>query len=170
MAIANDPALLIADEPTTALDVTVQDQIIGLLRSLSARLGTAILLITHNMALVASLCDRVLVMYGGRILESGPTAQMFSNPQHPYTWGLLRSIPRLTQANHARLESIAGQPITADKAVSGCKFHPRCQFKTDRCLREEPQLEAIGEDRLVRCWVTMMNVEPDRMLRDQSSP
>jgi oligopeptide transport system ATP-binding protein len=159
MALANDPALLIADEPTTALDVTVQDQIIRTMRDLSDRSRTAILLITHNLALVASLCDRVLVMYGGRILESGPSAKIFANPQHPYTWGLLRSIPRLDQIQAAKLPAIAGQPITSVTTVGGCKFHPRCPFKIGRCAEAEPPLDDIDAEHQVRCWVTMNNTE-----------
>jgi oligopeptide/dipeptide ABC transporter ATP-binding protein len=155
MALANDPALLIADEPTTALDVTVQDQIIRLLRQLSERSGTAILLITHNLALVASLCDRVMVMYGGRILESGPTDRIFSDPQHPYTRGLLRSIPRLDHARDERLEAIRGQPITAATMVAGCKFHPRCPLRIARCVEAEPGLEPAGGGHFARCWVTV---------------
>jgi oligopeptide transport system ATP-binding protein len=154
MALANDPALLIADEPTTALDVTVQDQIIRLLRQLSERSGTAIILITHNLALVASLCDRVIVMYGGRILESGPTERIFSDPRHPYTKGLLRSIPRLDHARDERLEAIRGQPITAVTMVAGCKFHPRCPLRIPRCFEAEPTLEPTGGGQLARCWVT----------------
>jgi oligopeptide/dipeptide ABC transporter ATP-binding protein len=161
MGLANDPALLIADEPTTALDVTVQDQIIRLLRELSERAGTAILLITHNLALVASLCDRVIVMYGGRILESGPTDRIFSDPQHPYTQGLLKSIPRLDHARAERLDAIQGQPLAADSVVRGCKFHPRCPFRMDRCTEEEPTLEPSAGGHLARCWLTARNGEPE---------
>jgi peptide/nickel transport system ATP-binding protein/oligopeptide transport system ATP-binding protein len=160
MGLANDPALLIADEPTTALDVTVQDQIIRLLRQLSERAGTAILLITHNLALVASLCDRVIVMYGGRILETGPTDRIFSAPQHPYTQGLLKSIPRLDHAKAERLDAIQGQPLAADTPVRGCKFHPRCPHRMDRCTEEEPTLEPIADGHLARCWLTPRKSEP----------
>jgi oligopeptide/dipeptide ABC transporter ATP-binding protein len=159
IGLANDPALLIADEPTTALDVTVQDQIIRLMRQLSERSRTAILLITHNLALVASLCDRVVVMYGGRILETGPTDRIFSVPQHPYTWALLRSVPRLDQVRSERLDAIRGQPITAETMVEGCKFHPRCPFRIARCVEEEPFLEPVGPGHLARCWVMMKNAE-----------
>jgi oligopeptide/dipeptide ABC transporter ATP-binding protein len=162
MGLANNPALLIADEPTTALDVTVQDQIIHLLRQLSERSGTAILLVTHNLALVASLCERVLVMYGGRILESGRTDRIFSDPQHPYTWALLRSIPRLDHAKNERLVAIRGQPITAETMVEGCKFHPRCPLRIAHCIEEEPSLDLVGDAHLARCWVTMKNAGIDR--------
>jgi oligopeptide/dipeptide ABC transporter ATP-binding protein len=110
MGLSNEPDLIIADEPTTALDVTVQAQIIELLRDLNKELGTAIVLITHNLAVVASLCTRVLVMYAGRIVESGSTRQIFKSPQHPYTWSLLQSIPRIDAARHDKLLSIAGMP------------------------------------------------------------
>src|SRR5207248_6727718 len=110
MGLSNEPSLLIADEPTTALDVTVQASIIELLRDLNREMGTAIILITHNLAVVASLCTRVIVMYAGRIVEEGETRQIFHNPQHPYTWSLLRSIPRLDQAGREKLLTIAGMP------------------------------------------------------------
>jgi oligopeptide/dipeptide ABC transporter ATP-binding protein len=154
MGLANDPALLIADEPTTALDVTVQDQIIAVMRRLSQRSGTAILLITHNFALIASLCDRVLVMYGGRILESGPTERIFADPQHPYTRALLHSIPRLDVARPQSLTPIQGQPITADTPVDGCRFNPRCPLRVPRCVAEEPRLEPVGDGHVARCWIT----------------
>jgi peptide/nickel transport system ATP-binding protein len=161
MGLANNPALLIADEPTTALDVTIQDQIVELLRDLNANLGTSILLITHNLALVASLCSRVLVMYAGRILEEGPTASIFDNPQHPYTWLLLRSIPRLDSAEGDRLMAIEGQPPNPRDLPSGCKFHPRCPFAIERCAVDEPPLAEIAPGHKTRCWVLMKNaVQP----------
>ncbi|MBX9843484.1 MAG: ABC transporter ATP-binding protein [Xanthobacteraceae bacterium] len=159
MALANYPNLLIADEPTTALDVTVQDQIIRLLRQINEENGTAILLVTHNLALVASLCERVIVMYAGRILETGTTEQIFYNPQHPYTWGLLQSIPRLGTAETEQLVGIPGQPIDPSQEVQGCKFHPRCAFRVDRCAKEEPGLEEIERGHRARCWVLMKNVK-----------
>src|SRR5437763_4457566 len=110
MGLANEPSLLIADEPTTALDVTVQAQIVTLLKQLNRDLGTAIMLITHNMALVASLCSRVIVMYAGRVVEEGPVQQIFKDPQHPYTWSLLRSVPRVDEVRRSRLVSISGLP------------------------------------------------------------
>jgi oligopeptide/dipeptide ABC transporter ATP-binding protein len=155
MGLANDPDLLIADEPTTALDVTVQDQIIRRLRDLSETWGSAILLITHNLALVSSLSDRVVVMYAGRVLEQGTTDELFCNPQHPYTWGLLRSVPRLTQSRESRLTGIPGNPPQAGKLGPGCKFCPRCTFRIDRCATEEPPMERISDTQSVRCWVKM---------------
>ena len=155
MGIANRPALLIADEPTTALDVTVQDQVIRMLRDLSAESGTALLLITHNLAVVASLCDRVVVLYAGRIVESGPVDAIFDDPQHPYTWSLLNSIPRLDHPRGERLVAVAGQPLQGGERVSGCKFHPRCPFRVERCIEEEPPLARTSPDRDLRCWVSM---------------
>jgi oligopeptide/dipeptide ABC transporter ATP-binding protein len=158
MGLANEPSLLIADEPTTALDVTVQAQIIQLLRLLNRDLGTAIMLITHNMALVASLCRRVAVMYAGRVVEQGPIEQIFQHPQHPYTWSLLRSVPRVDEARRSRLISIKGLPPDLVRMPPGCKFHPRCPFRVDRCPEEEPPLEEVGPGQRARCWVLMANV------------
>ena len=158
MGVANNPALLIADEPTTALDVTIQDQIITLMRELNRNSGTAILLITHNVALVASLCTRVVVMYAGRIVEEGPTDAIFSTPQHPYTWSLLRSVPRIDTAGQGRLLAIGGQPPNPRDLPTGCKFNPRCRFAVARCREEEPALESVGPAQAARCWVMMKNV------------
>jgi oligopeptide/dipeptide ABC transporter ATP-binding protein len=160
MGISNEPSLLIADEPTTALDVTVQASIIELLRDLSRELRASVVLITHNMALIASLCQRVIVMYAGRIVEEGPTRSIFKNPQHPYTWSLLRSIPRVDEQTHEKLISIRGMPPDLSKPPPGCKFHPRCRFRVDRCLTEEPPLLEVGPGQQARCWVMMKNV-PD---------
>jgi oligopeptide/dipeptide ABC transporter ATP-binding protein len=160
MGVSNEPSLMIADEPTTALDVTVQASIIELLRDLSREMRAAVVLITHNMALIASLCQRVIVMYAGRIVEQGPTRAIFKNPQHPYTWSLLRSIPRVDERTHEKLISIRGLPPDLSKAPPGCKFHPRCPFRIDRCLTEEPPLAEVDPAQLARCWVLMKNV-PD---------
>ena len=157
MGLSNEPSLLIADEPTTALDVTVQAQIIELLRDLNRETGTAIILITHNLAVVASLCTRVIVMYAGRIVEQGPTREIFKNPQHPYTWSLLRSIPRLDEAKHEKLLAISGLPPDLTNPPPGCKFHPRCRFRVDRCLEEEPPLGEVAPEHHARCWVLMRN-------------
>src|SRR5438309_1530517 len=157
MGLSNEPGLLIADEPTTALDVTVQAQIIELLRDLNRETGTAIILITHNLAVVASLCTRVIVMYAGRIVEQGPTREIFKNPQHPYTWSLLRSIPRLDEAKHEKLLAISGLPPDLTNPPPGCKFHPRCRFRVDRCLEEEPPLGEVAPEHHARCWVLMRN-------------
>jgi len=159
MGVANSPALLIADEPTTALDVTIQDQIITLMRDLNRASGTAILLITHNVALVASLCTRVLVMYAGRIVEEGPTEEIFLSPQHPYTWSLLRSVPRVDTKDKKRLLAIKGQPPNPRDLPPGCKFEPRCPFAIARCRASEPALETVGAGHAARCFVMMKNAE-----------
>jgi oligopeptide/dipeptide ABC transporter ATP-binding protein len=161
MGLANEPALLIADEPTTALDVTVQAQVIQLLKQLNQEFGTAIMLITHNMALVASICTRVIVMYAGRVVEEGPVDQIFQSPQHPYTWSLLQSVPRVDAEIAERLVSIKGLPPDMARMPPGCKFHPRCRFKVDRCLEEEPTLDQVAPNQLARCWVLMKAVPDD---------
>jgi oligopeptide/dipeptide ABC transporter ATP-binding protein len=161
MGLANEPSLLIADEPTTALDVTVQAQILELLKELNRELGTAIILISHNVAVISSLCTRVMVMYAGRVVESGPTRQVFEHPEHPYTWSLLRSVPRVDERRHERLISIQGMPPDLSRLPTGCTFHPRCLFKVERCLREEPQLEEVAADQEARCWVLMRNVSKE---------
>jgi oligopeptide/dipeptide ABC transporter ATP-binding protein len=157
MGLSNEPSVLIADEPTTALDVTVQAQMIELLRDLNREMGTAIILITHNLAVVASLCTRVIVMYAGRIVEQGPTKQIFNSPQHPYTWSLLQSIPRIDETKHEKLLTIAGLPPDLSNPPPGCLFHPRCRFRIDRCLQEEPPLGEVGPGQDARCWVLMRN-------------
>ncbi len=161
MGLSNEPEMLIADEPTTALDVTVQAQIIQLLKTLNRDVGAAIVLITHNMALVASLAQRVIVMYAGRIVEQGPVEQIFDSPQHPYTWSLLQSVPRVDQARSERLVSITGLPPDLVRMPPGCKFNPRCRFKIERCQREEPPLGEVAPNQLARCWVLMRNVTDD---------
>jgi peptide/nickel transport system ATP-binding protein len=154
MALANDPILLIADEPTTALDVTVQDQIMDLMRDLNTRNRTAILLITHNIAVVASLCSRVIVMYAGRVVEDGPVDDVLTRPSHPYTVSLLKSVPRLEKSS-GRLTAIAGQPPDPTALPSGCKFTPRCSCAIAKCTEIEPSLDAVGASHRVRCWLPM---------------
>jgi peptide/nickel transport system ATP-binding protein len=155
MGLANAPQILIADEPTTALDVTVQAQILELLADLNRELGTAIIMITHNMGVVAGLCSRVIVMYAGQIVEQGPVDQIFENPQHPYTWSLLRSIPRVDAVRHERLRSIEGLAPDLLHPPSGCRFHPRCPFRIEKCYTDEPHLQEMGPGNLAACWVTM---------------
>jgi oligopeptide transport system ATP-binding protein len=121
-------------------------------------MGAAVILITHNLAVVASLCQRVIVMYAGRIVEEGPTRAIFKNPQHPYTWSLLRSIPRADERQHEKLISISGLPPDLSNPPPGCKFHPRCRFRIDKCLTEEPSLDDVGGGQNARCWVLMKNV------------
>jgi oligopeptide/dipeptide ABC transporter ATP-binding protein len=162
MGLSNEPDLLIADEPTTALDVTVQAQIISLMKQLNRELNTAMMLITHNMALVASLCQRIVVMYAGRIVEEGPVEQIFKSPQHPYTWSLLRSVPRVDEARKDRLVSIRGLPPDLSHAPPGCKFHPRCPFVIDKCkVDPEPPLGEVATAQVARCWVLMRNVKDE---------
>ncbi len=153
MALAAEPDLLVADEPTTALDVTIQAQILELLDHLRASRGLAVLLITHDLGIVAGRADRVLVMYAGRIVESAPTAQLFAHPAHPYTRGLFASIPRLT-ATTKRLTPIGGSVPRPSEWPSGCRFHPRCPLAFGRCQTERPPMELKGPDQLAACWVT----------------
>jgi oligopeptide/dipeptide ABC transporter ATP-binding protein len=155
MGLANAPSILIADEPTTALDVTVQAQILELLADLNRELGAAILMITHNMGVVAGLCSRVIVMYAGQIVEQGPVDQIFDHPQHPYTWSLLRSIPRVDALRHERLRSIEGLAPDLLRPPSGCRFHPRCPFRIEKCFRDVPPLVEVAPDQRASCWVTM---------------
>ena len=144
MALANEPKLLIADEPTTALDVTVQAQILALLQDLQERLGTAIIIITHDLGVVAEIADDIAVMYAGRIVERGSTEEIFKSPQHPYTWGLLRSIPRLDNPRDEELVPISGRPPSLIHRPSGCHFHPRCAYVRDAHKRVDPQLAAVN--------------------------
>src|SRR5574342_950474 len=153
MALACEPALVLADEPTTALDVTIQAQILELMRSLSRRLGVALLIITHTLGVVARYADRVNVMYAGRIIEQAAAAELYSNPRHPYTLGLLRSVPRLDEPRRARLDPIDGQPPDLARLPGGCAFAPRCAFRVERCLAEVPQLRPIGAaGHVSACW------------------
>ncbi len=145
IAIACDPKLIIADEPTTALDVTIQAQILELMKELTRRLGVALIIITHNLGVVARYANRVNVMYAGRIVESGPAAAIYHNPQHPYTIALLRSVPRLDLPRQARLDPVDGQPPDLTRLDAGCSFRPRCRFAIDLCARRRPPLEA-GHD------------------------
>jgi oligopeptide/dipeptide ABC transporter ATP-binding protein len=149
------PAILIADEPTTALDVTVQAQILELLDTLRRDLGMAVILITHDLGIVAGHTDRVLVMYAGQVAESATTREIFERPLHPYTEGLLASVPRLEKLDpEQRLYSIGGQVPAATAWPPGCRFHPRCPYAWERCVTEEPPLlEEPGTGRRARCWL-----------------
>jgi peptide/nickel transport system ATP-binding protein len=146
MALANEPKLLIADEPTTALDVTVQAQILELLEELQARLGMAIIIITHDLGVVAEITDHICVMYAGRIVERASTALIFESPQHPYTWGLLKSIPSLETPRDEELVPIAGRPQSLIHRPSGCFFHPRCPYVRDEHRRTDPRLQPVPGD------------------------
>jgi oligopeptide/dipeptide ABC transporter ATP-binding protein len=153
MALACEPSLVLADEPTTALDVTIQAQILELMKSLSRRLGVAMLIITHNLGVVARYADRVNVMYAGRIMEQGSAKELYAHPRHPYTLGLLRSVPRLDAPRRARLDPIDGQPPDLARLPAGCAFAPRCAFRVERCLVERPVLRPAGDDGHVSaCW------------------
>ncbi len=151
MALACEPRLLIADEPTTALDVTIQAQILDLMRTLREETGTAIIMITHDLGIVAELADEVAVMYAGRIVEYAAVAALFAQPEHPYTVGLLGSIPRL-DVEQQRLPAIEGLVPNPLEAVPGCRFHPRCPFAIEQCRREGPALLAVGVGHRSACW------------------
>lgn len=154
MALLTDPELLICDEPTTALDVTVQMQILTLLDELRERFGTAIVLITHDLGVVAQVADRVCVMYGGRQVEQADARTLFAHYRHPYTEGLLRSVPRLDQPRQERLDTIPGHPPDLADLPPGCPFAPRCNYVSERCRQEMPALESIGDGHLRACHHT----------------
>jgi peptide/nickel transport system ATP-binding protein len=145
MALINSPDLVIADEPTTALDVTTQAQILALIKRLQEEFGSAVIMITHDLGVVAETADDVVVMYGARIVEQGPVDAIFSQPRHPYTWGLMGSLPRLDVAVE-RLEQIPGQPPSLLRPPSGCRFHPRCRYAMAKCISDVPPLEHLEYD------------------------
>jgi peptide/nickel transport system ATP-binding protein len=151
MALACEPQLLIADEPTTALDVTIQAQVLDLMRTLREETGTAIILITHDLGVIAELADDVAVMYSGKIVERAPVARLFAEPQHPYTIGLLGSIPKL-HLTQSRLNAIEGQVPTPMTRMDGCRFAPRCPFAVDKCRQEVPPLMDMGDGHEAACW------------------
>jgi oligopeptide/dipeptide ABC transporter ATP-binding protein len=144
MALACDPKLIIADEPTTALDVTIQAQILELMKELTRRLNVALIIITHNLGVVARYANRVNVMYAGRLVESGPAADVYHNPRHPYTIALLRSVPRLDRPRQERLDPVEGKPPDLTRLDGGCAFGPRCRFAVDTCAAAQPPLEPAG--------------------------
>ena len=151
-ALLCGPELLIADEPTTALDVTIQDQIIALLKELKEKSGMSILFITHNLGIVADLCDRVIVMYGGHIMESGTVDDIFYSTAHPYTRGLLRAMPRVDAEDKVPLETIEGQPVDATNLPEGCVFHPRCPECTELCRKKVPRDSVLSRTHTAACW------------------
>jgi len=157
ISIASEPKLLIADEPTTALDVTIQLQYLMLLKEVQARMGLAMLFITHDFGIVARMCDRVAVMYAGRIVESGPVRELFKAPRHPYTQALMASVPRM-EARVNRLPSIEGQPPALHRLPSGCRFAPRCAYAEQRCRDAYPSTFAVGVRHEAACW----RAEPSR--------
>ncbi|HXF68389.1 MAG TPA: ABC transporter ATP-binding protein [Thermoflexus sp.] len=160
MALACHPQILIADEPTTALDVTIQAQIIDLVKRLRDELGMAIIWITHDLGVVAGLAYRVAVMYAGYIVEEAPVLELYHNPAHPYTMGLLGSLPRLDRRERRRLVSIDGMPPDLLELPRGCPFAPRCPYAFDRCWEENPQLEEIAPGHRIACWVDVKTGRP----------
>ena len=159
MALSCDPALLIADEPTTSVDVTVQAQLLEIIADLRARLGTAVIVITHNLGVVARYVDRVNVMYAGRLVESGPTDEIYGDPKHPYTIGLLASVPRLDSDRKKSLRVIQGLPPNLARLPGGCSFHPRCDYAMPQCKEETPELEQIGENHTRACFLDVKKLK-----------
>jgi oligopeptide transport system ATP-binding protein len=153
MALSCSPQILIADEPTTALDVTIQAQITDLVKRLRDELGMAIIWITHDLGIVAGLAQRVIVMYGGYIIEEAPVRELYSNPRHPYTLGLLGSLPRVDEKEHTRLFSIEGQPPVLYQKPEACPFAPRCKWAIEHCWKENPMLESVAPEHRIACWV-----------------
>jgi oligopeptide/dipeptide ABC transporter ATP-binding protein len=153
IALACKPKLILADEPTTALDVTIQAQLLELMRGLSQQFGVALVIITHNLGVVARYADRVNVMYAGKIIESGSAAEIYRDPRHPYTIGLLHSVPRLDQPRKSKLEPIEGQPPDLWNLPPGCSFAPRCRFVVEKCTQEAPSLRQIQDGHHAACWV-----------------
>jgi oligopeptide/dipeptide ABC transporter ATP-binding protein len=154
IALSCDPKLLLADEPTTALDVTIQAQILELIKSLSEEFRTAVLLITHDLGIAAGMCQRINVMYAGRIVETGSVDQLFENPSMPYTWGLLDSLPRLDDIRGGQLRTIEGLPPLLINVPDACRFHPRCAYAEDQCRAKEPSLTDRETGHMARCWGT----------------
>ncbi|NEO79766.1 ABC transporter ATP-binding protein [Moorena sp. SIO4G3] len=153
MGLACNPQLLIADEPTTALDVTIQAQIVELVKKLRQEIGMAVIWITHDLALLAGLADRILVMYAGQVVEQASVMEIYKNPRHPYTIGLLNSIPRLDEQRQERLQTIEGLPPDLTNYPQGCPFAARCPFVIDKCWQNDPTLELVSVDHKVACWV-----------------
>lgn len=160
MALACSPQILIADEPTTALDVTIQAQIVELVKRLRDELGMAIIWITHDLGVVAGLAQRVLVMYGGYVIEESPINDLYANPSHPYTIGLLGSLPRVDERKHDKLFSIEGLPPVLYHKPTACPFAPRCRWVMDRCWKENPELEHVLPEHRVACWVDTKTGRP----------
>jgi len=152
MALSCNPELLIADEPTTSVDVTVQAQLLELIDNLRSEYGTAVIIITHNLGVVARYVDRVNVMYAGRLMETGPTDVIYADPKHPYTLGLLASVPRLDLDRTRELSVIEGLPPNLARLPKGCPFEPRCSYAISQCREEKPELEQIGEDHSSACF------------------
>ena len=152
MALSCNPELIIADEPTTSVDVTVQAQLLELLDNLRSQFGTAVIVITHNLGIVARYVDRVNVMYAGRLVETGPTEAIYGEPKHPYTLGLMKSVPRLDLSRKRELHVIKGLPPNLARLPQGCYFHPRCYLANDRCRKESPEMIEVGEEHFSACF------------------
>lgn len=151
MALACQPKILIADEPTTALDVTIQAQILDLIRKMNEKMETSVIFITHDLGVVSELCDTVIVMYTGHIVEQAPAAELFAEPKHPYTQGLLDAIPKITKERNP-LKTIEGMVPNPTETIEGCSFSPRCPYAEERCRREAPPMKQVSDTRKVRCW------------------
>ena len=162
MALSCDPALLICDEPTTSVDVTVQAQLLEIIADLRARLGTAVIIITHNLGVVARYVDRVNVMYAGRLVETGPTDVIYAEPMHPYTIGLIASVPRLDSPRKENLRVIEGLPPNLARLPGGCSFHPRCNYAMPKCREEMPELEQVGEDHIRACFYDIKKLKKEK--------
>lgn len=160
MAMSCNPKLLLADEPTTALDVTIQAQILEIMARLTREFGTAVIIITHNLGVVARYADRVNVMYAGKVIESAAATELYKNPKHPYTVGLLNSVPRLDQKRKEKLQPIEGLPPDLAHLPPGCAFYPRCAYRRDRCREEYPPFVLVGENHWAACW------ESDRVSKE----
>jgi oligopeptide transport system ATP-binding protein len=168
MALSCNPKLLIAGEPTTALDVTIQAQILDLIRRLKSEFNTAVIFITHDLGVVAGLCDRVMVMYAGRVMERATTRLLYTDPRHPYTLGLLKSVPRLDEDRKERLEPIPGMPPDLINLPPGCPFYPRCTYRQPRNKEEMPPLIGVQPGHDVACWVDIRSTEP-HSIEDETS-
>ena len=151
MALACNPELLLADEPTTALDVTIQAQVLEMIKALKEKFNTSMILITHDLGVVAETCDKVAIVYAGEVVESGSKEQIFRNPLHPYTKGLLNAIPKITRERNP-LETIEGMVPNPTERIEGCSFSPRCPYATDQCRKAGPPMAELSDGRLVRCW------------------
>ncbi len=160
LGLSCNPKLLLADEPTTALDVTIQAQVLELVKKLSEELGTSVILITHNLGVVARYADRVNVMYAGKLIETASSKDLYADPRHPYTLGLLASVPRLDEPRKVKLVPIEGSPPDLTHLPKGCPFRPRCRFAVDRCAEEHPPLMPMGERHYAACWVDVRTRKP----------
>ena len=170
MGLSCDPEVLIADEPTSALDVTIQAQIIELIGDLSARLGTAVIMITHSLGLVAGMCDSVCVMYAGRVVEQGGVDELFANPSHPYTRGLIKSVPRMDKKNTGRLFSITGQPPNVIDLPPCCPFYPRCDQAMPQCKKQYPASHTFSPTHRASCWLySPENAAPDAAVLESAN-